>query len=290
MKGAPHSRTGVADPGFGGGATAPAFPPALLADGPTELAGRAGAPVLATWRELARTRPPRQAFDPASLSSLPEPARRWLTHAIAPGAPLAQAVVLAMEGRIRLKRWIPFSAVQAEDPAEGYVWAARARIGPISITGFDRYTGQSGEMRWRLFERLPLVSASGADVSRSAACRLALDAVFVPTTFASPAVDWHYDPGRPGVTVAVLRFGGEEQRLRLEVDAAGRLQSVIATRWSNPLGEQWNFHLFGGVLSQEATFEGITIPTVMHAGYFPGTDQWAEGEFFRARITGASYR
>ncbi|HEY2290488.1 MAG TPA: DUF6544 family protein [Thermoanaerobaculia bacterium] len=47
--------------------------------------------------------PATRTFDPAALAHLPEPARRYLTHAIAPGTPLASAVRLKMHGEIKLK-------------------------------------------------------------------------------------------------------------------------------------------------------------------------------------------
>ena len=33
-----------------------------------------------------------ETFDPAAITGLPEPARRWLGHAIAPGTPLWSSV------------------------------------------------------------------------------------------------------------------------------------------------------------------------------------------------------
>src|ERR1051326_816054 len=116
-----------------------AVAPALTLPLPTAVAGSSARPVLGTWRRLARDREPMLCFDPFLAAGLPEPARRWLTHAVAPGTPIPQAVILEMEGRTRLLRWMPFRAVQVEVPAEGYVWAARANVGPLSITGFDRY-------------------------------------------------------------------------------------------------------------------------------------------------------
>lgn len=228
-------------------------------------------------------------FDPAMVEGLPEPARRWLCHVIAPGAPLAPGVVLAMQGRLRLKGWIPFRAIQVEVPAEGYVWAARARLGPLAISGFDRYAGHAGEMHWKLAGRVAVMNAAGPDVSRSAAGRLALDTVFVPTAYLSPAVVWAGVPGNANAVQATWTIDGEEHPLELRIDARGGLVSVTAPRWSNPAGEPWGYHVCGGALEREAEFGGITIPTMLRVGYFFGTDRWARGEFFRARITGATY-
>jgi Family of unknown function (DUF6544) len=45
-------------------------------------------------------------------------------------------------------------------------------------------------MRWRLLGRIPVMSASGTDVDRSAAGRVALDATLVPPAFLDPTVSW----------------------------------------------------------------------------------------------------
>jgi len=267
-----------------------AVAPALTLPLPTAVAGSSARPVLGSWRRLARDREPMLCFDPVLAAGLPEPARRWLTHAVAPGTPIPQAVILEMEGRTRLLRWMPFRAVQVEVPAEGYVWAARAKVGPLSITGFDRYADGAGEMRWRLPGGFPVLTASGADITRSAAGRLALDAVLVPTSFLSPAIAWREDPARPDTAFAVWRAGSEPRELELQVGGDGALLSVSILRWANPGGAGWGRYSCGGALEQEATFGGITIPTVMRVGYFFGSDRWSEGEFFRARITAATYR
>lgn len=48
----------------------------------------------------------------------------------------------------------------------------------------------TGEMRWRLFGRIPVMSASGPDLDRSAAGRVALDSLLVPTAWLQEAVTW----------------------------------------------------------------------------------------------------
>ena len=53
-----------------------------------------------------------RAFEPARLSELPEPARKYLEHAITPGTRFASAVRLQMHGEIKLKGWSSFSAEQ----------------------------------------------------------------------------------------------------------------------------------------------------------------------------------
>jgi hypothetical protein len=99
-----------------------------------------------------------------------------------------------MHGQIRIRRWLPFRAVQLQAPPDGYVWAARAALGPLHISGLDRYAEDRGQMNWRLAGRIRVLSAAGPNIDRSAAGRVALDAVFVPTAFLSDQVTWR--PGR----------------------------------------------------------------------------------------------
>lgn len=55
------------------------------------------------WDLLAAAGPPPEPFDLSMLADLPEPARRWLTHAISPGTPLWRSVKLEMHGTIKIK-------------------------------------------------------------------------------------------------------------------------------------------------------------------------------------------
>ena len=56
------------------------------------------------------TRANQRAVRCGQAAGLPEAARRYLEHAIAPGTPLATVVRLRMRGKIKLKRWLPFRA------------------------------------------------------------------------------------------------------------------------------------------------------------------------------------
>ncbi|MGH2946461.1 MAG: DUF6544 family protein [Solirubrobacteraceae bacterium] len=122
---------------------------------------------------------------------LPEPAVRWLTHAIAAGTPLRTAVEPRMHGEIRLGAWRPFSAVQRLTLADGFVWAATARLLGLPVTGFDRYTRSTGQMRWRLLDATPVMSASGDDVARSTGGRHAGELLLAaPAAALGPQVTW----------------------------------------------------------------------------------------------------
>jgi hypothetical protein len=73
------------------------------------------------WADLAGGRPAYERFGAESVRGLPEPARRWLTHAIAPGTPRWSSVVLTMYGRIRLGAWRRFTAREVLAPSRGFI-------------------------------------------------------------------------------------------------------------------------------------------------------------------------
>src|SRR5689334_21453681 len=81
--------------------------------------------------------PAEKYFDPAQVSELPEAARRYLSHSIAGGTPLASAGRLRMHGEIKLKGWNKFSAEQIIRWGRGMIWRATVRMHGISIRGGD---------------------------------------------------------------------------------------------------------------------------------------------------------
>jgi hypothetical protein len=219
------------------------------------------------------------------VAGLPEPARRWLLHAIAPGTPLYPSVELSMRGEIKLGSWRPFTARQVLAPPRGFIWAASTRLFGLPVTGFDRLSSGSGQMRWRLGGLVPVVSAAGPDVTRSAAGRLAGETALAPTTFRAATWALGADGDR---AVATWRIDGADESAELHVDPDGRLLDVVLQRWGNPLGAPYGRHPFGVAIEAEETFEGVTIGSRLRAGWFWGTDRQDEGEFFRAEITGVS--
>jgi hypothetical protein len=220
------------------------------------------------------------------VADLPEPARRWLVHSIAPGTPLWQSVLLSMRGEIRLGAWRPFTAHQVLAPPRGFIWAATARVFGLPVTGFDRYSAGSGQMDWRLGGLLPVMTATGPDVTRSAAGRLAGEMVLVPTTFRAATWTPGADEDR---AVATWHFDDQEESAEIHVDADGRLLGVVVQRWGDPGGAPFGRRPFGVAIEAEETFAGVTIGSTLRAGWWWGTDRQAEGEFFRAHVTGARF-
>jgi hypothetical protein len=221
-------------------------------------------------------------FDPAELDGLPEPVRRHLGLAVAPGTPLHTSARLRMRGSIKVGRWLPFRARQVLSPRHGFVWAARAAW---LITGSDRYLDGAGAMEWKLAGLVTVAHAEGADVARSAAGRAGAEGIWLPTALLPRfGVRWAAVAGDR--VTAAFTVGEIPLELELRLDAAGHVVSLAFDRWGDPGGGgSFGWHRFGGEITGYASFGGLTIPSAGRFGWFYGSDRWDEGEFFRYRIT-----
>jgi hypothetical protein len=261
--------------------SAAASPPAV------SVPPRAARRIRKDWAELCAPTSHPVAFDPAMVAGLPEPVRRYLEHAIAPGTPLWQSVVVSMVGHIKIGAWRPFTATQVVAPRLGYIWAADARLSGIPVIGYDRLSGGTGEMRWRLLGLVPVVCTDGPDVTRSAAGRLASEIALIPTAFGGAT--WT-GGDTPDTAVARWGGGGQEERVELHLGQAGQLREVLMQRWGNPDGRPFARYPFGVTVGGERTDAGVTLPADIRAGWWWGTDRQDAGEFFRARITKVTFR
>ena len=225
------------------------------------------------------------SYDPVELEELPDTVQRFLRTAIEPGTPRARTALIAMSGRLRIGRWLPFRAAEVLTPLRGFVWWARA-AGIIS--GSDRYVDGVGELDWRLGGLVRVMHASGLDVSRSAAARAAAEAAWLPTTLL-PRFGVEWAASDDAHIEARYAIDGQPMHVRYELTDDGHIRSVVFDRWGDPDGTgRCGLWPFGGEFTSHATFDGVTIPQAGRLGWHFGTDRWDEGEFFRYQITGLS--
>ncbi len=245
-----------------------------------------------TWGEL-RVPAAGSVFDPASVAGLPEPAQRYLRHAIAPGTPLARSVVLQMQGRIGLKPGAPKLVLHARQILAlpgGLIWAATVGSGLRHISGYDCYARRAGAMRWYLWRVVPLVRATGPDFTRSAAGRVALEAVLWLPAALLPENGARWEAVDAHRVRVHLDIDGEALAPLLTVSDQGRLERVEMLRWDpqglsgTPEYVRW----VGEGFDEEGHFGGYTVPVVGRAIARAGTPQ--ANPFFEFRITAAHYR
>jgi len=229
-------------------------------------------------------------FRESGFSEVPEPARAYLRHAIAQGTPLASAVCLRMRGEIKIGRWFPFTAEQVIHVKRGFVWVATVRLAGLPIFhGFDRLVDGTGEMRWKLFGLVPVVTGAGPDITRSATGRADAESIWLPPVLAQRTVSWSVrDPEHVVVTPDRTP---DTNSIEFSLEPTGRVRALKMLRWGNPGGGAFRLETFGGVLESERTFGRYTIPTCVRVGWYFGSPRFeSEGEFFRAVIEDATYR
>lgn len=237
----------------------------------------------------------RQVFEPTVIADLPEPARRFLSFAIAPGTPLYHGVDLQMEGRISNGTgaepgWMDMEARQVMALPDGFVWQVDARRGSVRLVGSDvAYTGGSWTRFW-LAGLAPVVRAGlNEDHARSSLGRCGSEAIFWLPTALMPGPGVHWEGLGPDSARVTLKAHGFEQAFDIHVNGEGALTYVVFQRWSdaNP-DKRFQLQPFGGELSAFKTFEGVTIPTRVDGGNFFGTPDYFP--FYQARITSVRFR
>ncbi len=252
------------------------------------LAGCTPSAGLDPVREALRVSGDGTTWDPSEAEGLPGPAQRMLLRAIATGTPLASSVELHMEGTMVLEPGsdpLPFRAHQLLAPPRGFLWSAEAGRGLARIDGFDRYLDGEGEMRWSIRGLIPVIRAGGEDVTRSAAGRLAMEAILLPSALLpGPGISWQeVDEGAARFTMSI---GDEVVETLVEVDPEGRPTRVSALRWSEAAGP--GYDRFVVELSGELEVDGYRIPSRIEAGWRLGEPD--EFRFFRAELLTARFR
>jgi hypothetical protein len=224
------------------------------------------------------------AFGPPMVDELPEPARRWLLHAIEPGTFLFGAIEIQMSGEIKVGGWRPFTATEALVPDAGFMWAAHTKIAGFPVRGYDSYSLGEGRMSWRMLGVLPLMDSSGYDVTRSAVDRMAAEAVLLPTSLVSAT--WSHGPDQDSATY-LRHFGRRVGRDRATITVApdGQLQRVSMLRWGAPRGGAYAEHTFDVTFAGEYLVDGIAVPDRWSAAWIDAGG--GRQEFFRASIDAA---
>lgn len=240
----------------------------------------------AEWARLAALQPQQPApFSTALIADLPEPAQRYFTYTIQPGAALLPVAEIHMQGRFSMgskedPRYQPMRARQILAAPEGFVWSMRTTGGlPISGTDSGSWT------RFRILWLIPVARMGGdPDHARSAYGRHVAEAVFwTPAALLpGPGVTWESiddDTARVTVTHEAM-----SQAVDVTVDAQGQPVQVSFQRWSNANPQKtYRLQPFGGYLSDFREVRGYRLPHRIEAGNMFGTDDYFP--FFLADVT-----
>lgn len=225
-------------------------------------------------------------FTASEIHGLPPAVQRYFTAAIAVGTPLATSARLRMQGRLKMRRWLPFRASGVVAPHLGFDWTCRAAL---LVTGCERYSNGVGRSRWRVGRVVDLADDTGDDISASLAGRVGAEAMWLPTALLPRfGVVWSAGSDRDddGHIVARFHVGSAPIELHLTVDDGGLVRTVWLERWGDP-DDTGNagWHRFGGEITGYRTFGGLTVPDRGRIGWHMGNHRWHENEFLRFHVT-----
>ena len=155
-----------------------------------------------------------------------------------PARRLANAVRLRMHGEIKLGRVASVRGRTGDRRQARHDLDGATRLFGVPITGYDRYIDGNGEMRWKALGMIPFMSASGPDISRSAAGRLASESMWLPSMLERPGGVMEC-PADPSHIVAQMPFPGRTVAMTLTLGhlrqhRADRRFSAGAIRIANP--------------------------------------------------------
>lgn len=248
----------------------------------------------AVWAEISsRAKPTTEGYRPDLVADLPEIAQRYFNHAMSVGTPLASTVELKMEGSFVLgdadkPQTFDMTARQILAPPLEFVWIVEMISGAMVVSGTDALHDTRGWMRFWAYWAIPLVqTASSEGFDRSAAARPALEAIWLPASLLpSNGARWE----QLASDKARVTFSNGERPIEMSLTIApdGRVVDVSTMRWSDANPEKvFRLQPFGGTVEEEATFGGVTIPSLVHVGNHYGTDDYFA--FFNARIVEAKF-
>jgi hypothetical protein len=239
-----------------------------------------------------------QRFEDAMVDGLPEPARRYLRWAIAPGTPLSTAVILRMHGQFGLqgdpkRTFLPMRAEWLLAPPDGFVWRVRMG-GRDSAANSTLVSGSDGLLDGRAWTRMwlaglyPLARPRLDDnLRRSATMRPVLESLWVPAVLL-PRFGAQWEAVDANSAAVSFNVAGERYTMNLAVDGEGRPLRNWGQRWSNANADkQWRYQAFGGDIEAVGEFGGYRIPTRFSAGNHYGTPEYFA--FFKCEIDSAEF-
>jgi hypothetical protein len=229
------------------------------------------------------------SYDPAEVTDLPAPVRRYFEAVLEPGQRHVRTAELAQSGTIRLggagSEWHPFGATQVYSVAPpGYAWSARVALLPlVSARVLDAYANGEGVLRADLGGIVP-VARAGPDPRTNEAQlqRYLAETPWFPTALLPAAgVEWEGVDDRTaratltdGDTAAAVTFHFEGDRVR----------RVTADRYRQETGDEG---VWVGEYDSYEERDGLTIPTEAEVAW--GTDE-GRVPYWRGQVVDADYR
>ena len=111
----------------------------------------------------------------------------------------------------------------------GFVWVATIQLAPLVwLRGWDSYVDSVGNMFWKLFSALTLVSFGGPEMDRGGLARYLSETVFFPTSLL-PSDRLHWEQVGVDSARAVLRHGSNVASAVFHFNELGQVTHLQST-------------------------------------------------------------
>lgn len=177
---------------------------------------------------------------------------------------MPREVQVRQAGEMWLKqggRRLRFTAVEQFAVEEvAFSWRARFPIVPfVSLQVVDRYASGEGSLEGQLFRLVPVMRASGPELSVGEAMRYLAELPWVPhAMLANPELEWS-ELDAQTVEVAT-RVGSARAAVRLGFDAAGDIVGASTDVRPRPEGKASVPTPWGGLFYDYGVLDGIRVP------------------------------
>lgn len=211
-------------------------------------------------------------FNADSVDGLPDPAARYLRHALAADAPLARSVDIRLSGSLRVGTddWVPFEARQRICAERGFIWEARiAVLRGLGVEGADWLFGDEAGVEYALEDWWPVVGRQGPDTARSALGRLMVELIWLPSALTPQrGARW----ARGDADRAVVTPSGGKTPLTIAVGDDGRLREASVMRRRVAANGETSIASYGASVEQEERWGDLVVPARLTAAWGIGTD------------------
>lgn len=207
-----------------------------------------------------------------SVDALPDPAARYLLHALAPDAPLARSVDVRLSGSLRVGAddWVPFEARQRICAERGFIWEARINVvRRLGIEGADWLLGDEAGIEYALEDWWPVVGRQGPGTARSALGRLMVELIWLPSALTPQrGASWT----RGDADRAVVTPAGGKAPMTVAVGDDGRLREASVMRRRVSANGETSIASYGVSVEAEERWGELVVPARLTAAWGIGTD------------------
>lgn len=215
-----------------------------------------------------------RVFDPASVSELPAPVRRYLTLVLPSGRPLPTGARFTHRGELALgegaPRWAAFHSRQrvvVDRP--GFVWDARVRVaGPLAVRVHDAYALGEGLLHAALLG-VPLARVAGtAEIAEGELQRWLAEGPWTPSLLL-PSARLRWEPIDAGAARAALADGATRVALEFHFGGDGLIARVFAPARPRMVDGRAVPTAWEGTFSTYAERDGVRVPLAAEVAWLP---------------------